>query len=76
MLCYRPLPYRFPEKEFLKHELFALWREFFDFRAVNEFGQAVDVEALTKDDTYLLAQLPHAIMVRRLQYGPAQQETT
>ena len=40
-----------------------MWREYFDFKAVNEFGEVVDVDNMDKYKTYLLAQLPHAIMV-------------
>lgn len=51
-------------KEAFDNYVTALWREYFDFKEVDESGLALEKDKTTKDSKFLLAIVPHAILVR------------
>ena len=65
--CYcngRRLEYKIPNKSILRHRLFKVWRDYFGFELIyDNYDLFMDVLAV-KGRQFLLAQMPHAVMVR------------
>ena len=53
-----------PDKAILGHRLFRLWREYFGFEVVHEDYDMFMKLLADKGQQYLLAQMPHAVMVK------------
>ena len=52
-----------PDKAILGHRLFKLWRDYFGFEVVYEDYDFFMKVLADKNQQYLLAQMPHAVMV-------------
>ena len=53
-----------PDKAILGHRLLRLWREYFGFEVVYEDYDMFMKVLADKGQQYLLAQMPHAVMVK------------
>ena len=65
--CYcndRRLEYKIPNKAILRHRLFKVWRDYFGFEMVYDDYDLFMDELAVKGRQFLLAQVPHAVMVR------------
>ena len=52
-----------PDKAILGHRLFRLWREYFGFEVIYEDYDMLMKVLADEGQQYLLAQMPHAVMV-------------